>query len=41
MKEYEKPNVKISEISLIDVLMVSANEGTLDWKVDNVFDEDM
>ena len=39
MKNYNKPIIKIDNIILEDVILISTNDKTLDWNVNTDVDE--
>ncbi len=41
MKNYNKPIIKIDNIILEDVILISTNDKTLDWNVNTDVDEEL
>lgn len=41
MKKYNKPIIKIDNIILEDVILISTNNKTLDWNVNTDVDEEL
>ncbi|MEI3535775.1 MAG: hypothetical protein V8R16_03300 [Bacilli bacterium] len=41
MKKYNKPIIKIDNIILEDVILISTNDKTLDWNVNTDVDEEL
>lgn len=41
MKNYNKPIIKIDNIILKDVILISTNDKTLDWNVNTDVDEEL
>lgn len=39
MKKYIKPNIRIENIEIDDVILVSKTDTALDWKIDGVDEE--
>ena len=41
MKKYNKPIIKIDNIILEDIILISTNDKTLDWNVNTDVDEEL
>lgn len=41
MKNYNKPIIKIDNIILEDVILISTNDKTLDWNINTDVDEEL